>query len=98
MFGLAGLPPTAGFIAKVSLFEAAIGAQLAWLVIVGALATVVAAVWSFRVVLACLGEGDGATRTPPSIATAVAIITAGAVLVIGAFPGPLRDAVQTARF
>jgi len=98
MLGLAGLPPTAGFMAKVSLFEAAISAQLAWLVIVGALGTVVAAVWCFRVIFACLGEDERGRGSGPSIATAVAVASAGAVLFIGVFPGPLRDMVQSARF
>ncbi len=98
MLGLAGLPPTAGFMARVSLFEAAISAQLAWLVIVGALGTVVAAVWCFRVIFACLGEDEGGRAPGPSIAASVAIASAAAVLFIGVFPGPLRDMVQSARF
>ena len=97
VLGLAGLPPTAGFVAKVYLFEAAIGAHLAWLVIVGSLTAVVAAASAFRLVFACLGETGGAAHAI-GIARAVAIAAAVVTLAIGLLPGPLLDAVQSVRF
>ncbi|HYR94785.1 MAG TPA: proton-conducting transporter membrane subunit [Methylomirabilota bacterium] len=97
VFGLAGLPPTAGFVAKVYLFEAAIGAQLAWLVIVGSFTAVVAVASAFRLVFACLGEAGDATRSI-GVARAVAIAAAVLTLGIGVLPGPLLDAVQGVRF
>ncbi|HEY3218514.1 MAG TPA: proton-conducting transporter membrane subunit [Candidatus Limnocylindria bacterium] len=98
MLGLAGLPPTAAFLARVALFEAALGAQLAWLVIVGAVSTVVAAVWCFRVIAASLVEDPAAVAGRTSISSAVAVAAAAAVLFSGVFPGPLREALVNARF
>lgn len=98
MLGLAGLPPTVGFLAKVYLFEAATGAQLAWLVIVGALTMVVSAACAFRVVFACFGEGPVRPSEGRRVSTGIAIVAATAVLLVGLAPGPLRDAVQGVRF
>ena len=98
MLGLAGLPPTAGFLAKVYVFEAAIGAQLAWLVIVGALTMVICAACSFRVLRACLGEGAPVGTTGGNVRVGVAIVAALAVLFVGMVPAPLLDAVQSVRF
>jgi NADH-quinone oxidoreductase subunit N len=97
VLGLAGLPPTAGFVAKVYLFEAAIGAQLAWLVIVGSLTAVVVAASAFRLVFACLGETGAAARSS-GVARAVAIAAALLTLGTGVLPGPLLEAVQGVRF
>src|SRR5207237_4844490 len=86
MLGLAGLPPTAGFLAKVYVFEAAIGAQLAWLVILGVLMSVVSAAYYFRVLLACLAEGEGEPARGPSVGGGVVVLSALSVLVIGIVP------------
>lgn len=98
LLGLAGLPPTAGFLAKLYVFEAAVGAQLAWLVILGVLASVVSAAYYLRVLFACLAEGEGEPATGPSIGGGVVLLAALAVLVVGVIPGPLLDAVQSVRF
>ena len=96
--GLAGVAPTAGFIGKVYLFEAAISGQLAWLAVVGALGMVIAAASAFRVVFACLGDTASAPVGRASVATGVAAAAAILVLLIGLAPGPLRDAIQGVRF
>ena len=43
LLSLTGLPPTAGFIAKVYIFNAAVQADLVWLVIVAVLNTAISA-------------------------------------------------------
>jgi NADH-quinone oxidoreductase subunit N len=98
LLGLTGLPPTAGFLAKVYVFEAAVGAQLAWLVILGVLASVVSAAYYLRVLFACLAEGEGEPAAGPTVGGGVVMLAALAVLVIGVIPGPLLDAVQSVRF
>lgn len=98
LLGLTGLPPTAGFLAKVYVFEAAIGAQLAWLVILGVLASVVSAAYYLRVLFACLADGEGEPASGPTVGGGVVVLAALAVLVIGVIPGPLLDAVQRVRF
>ena len=98
--GLIGIPPTAGFIARLSLFEAAVRAQLLWLVLVGALAAVVSAASYGRIVLACFAPPRLDAVAPPRarVATAVVLLAALAVLIAGVFPGPLLELVQTVRF
>ena len=51
LVSLTGIPPTAGFIAKVYVFNAAVQANLVWLAIVGVLNSVVAAYYYLRVVM-----------------------------------------------
>ena len=98
LLGLAGLPPTAGFLAKVYVFEAAIGARLAWLVVLAVLMSVVSAAYYLRVLFACLADGEGEPARGPSIGGGVVVLAALAILIIGVVPGPLLDAVQSVRF
>lgn len=51
MFSLTGVPPTAGFIVKFNIFLQAIRADLAWLVVIAVLFTVVSAYYYLRVVM-----------------------------------------------
>src|SRR3989304_3237223 len=48
LISLTGLPPTAGFVAKVYIFNAAVQSELVWLVIVAVLNSVVAAYYYLR--------------------------------------------------
>jgi NADH-quinone oxidoreductase subunit N len=86
-----------GFIARVYVFEIALGAQLAWLVILGSLASVVQTVAALRVVFACLGEGESPPAGTRSTRIAVAV-AAAVVLLVGVFPAPLLDAVGNVSF
>lgn len=96
LVGLTGLPPTGGFLAKLYVFEAAMRAQLLWLVVIGVLASVVSAAYYFRVLIACFQAGDGmAARGPaPRAGTLVVSLAALGVLVAGVAPGPLLDLAQ----
>jgi NADH-quinone oxidoreductase subunit N len=98
--GLAGVPPTAGFLARVYVLEAAVRAQLLWLVVLGALASVATAVAYARLVLASFAAPRVDAVAPPRmrVGTAVALVIAIAVLAAGLAPGPLLDAAQTVRF
>jgi NADH-quinone oxidoreductase subunit N len=100
ILGLIGIPPTAGFIAKIFVFEAAVRAQLLWLVILGTLATVAGAASFARLILACFAPPRLDAIAPPQarIATAVALLAALAILAVGVVPGPLLDAAQAVRF
>jgi NADH-quinone oxidoreductase subunit N len=98
LIGLTGLPPTAGFLAKVYVFEAAMGAQLAWLVVLGVLASVVSAAYYLRVLFACLADGEGEPAGHATVGGGVVLLAALGVLVVGIVPGPLLDAVQNVRF
>ena len=50
MFALAGIPPTAGFFAKLYIFLAAIDANLVGLAVIGVVASVVGAFYYLRIV------------------------------------------------
>ncbi|NLH82992.1 MAG: NADH-quinone oxidoreductase subunit NuoN [Phyllobacteriaceae bacterium] len=50
MFSLAGIPPLAGFFGKLYVFQAAVGAGLYWLAILGVVASVVGAFYYIRIV------------------------------------------------
>ncbi len=95
---LTGIPPTAGFVAKLYIFNAAIHSDLAWLVIVGVLNTAVSAYYYLGIVrhmyLAPAPE-EGDIRPSPMLATALAATAAG-VLLFGVVPTPLIDAAQRA--
>jgi NADH-quinone oxidoreductase subunit N len=96
LLGLAGLPPTVGFLAKLYVLELAVGAQLAWLAIIAALASVLSAVAYLRILFACLGEGEGAPLR--GRVNAIGLLAAVAVLLLGVVPGPLLSVVQNVRF
>jgi NADH-quinone oxidoreductase subunit N len=100
LFGLIGFPPTAGFIAKLYVFEQAARSQLLWLVALGALASVVSAAYYLRVLLACFAAPRLDAVRPPRarVGTAIVVAAALAVVVLGVLPGPLLDAAQAVRF
>jgi NADH-quinone oxidoreductase subunit N len=99
LLSLAGLPPTAGFIAKVLVFQAAMDAGLAGLVVVAVLASVVAAFFYIRVIVTSYmedpepdGEAVARAGAPGWALAAAAVVT----LVLGVFPGLLLGPLQTA--
>ncbi len=97
VLGLVGLPPTAGFVAKLYVFEAAIGAHLAWLVILGALSAVVLAVPILKLLLVSIEEGESA-RSRTGEAGVLVVAVALVALVCGIVPAPLLDAAQSIGF
>ncbi len=95
---LTGIPPTAGFVAKVYIFNAAVQSDLVWLAIVGVLNTVVSAFYYLRVVshmYLAPAPAEGDIRPGPWLATALAVTGLG-VLVVGIVPTPMIDAAQRA--
>ena len=98
MVALAGLPPTAGFIAKLYLFRAALGAHQTALALGGVLTSVVSVYYYLRVASAALlGDappGVGVLRNG-FIGAALVLATAG-VLWLGLFPAGFTATVQQA--
>ena len=95
---LTGLPPTAGFVAKIYIFNAAVQSDLIWLVLVGVLNSAVSAYYYLRVVshMYLAEPEDNSPIIPaPMLATALGITVAG-VLIVGLVPTPLMDAAQRA--
>ena len=101
LLSLAGIPPTAGFMAKFFVFQAAVQAGETGLVIAGVLASVIAAFFYLRlIVLMWLQEPSGepgALGLTPTGSLVVAI-TAAATLVLGVYPESIMHIARTAAF
>jgi NADH-quinone oxidoreductase subunit N len=98
LLSLAGIPPTAGFIAKVGVFSAAIGAGNWPLALLGTLASVAAAFFYLRVVvLMFMREPEGEQGEDPSLMPRVAlVILAGATILLGVLPGLITGLLRDA--
>jgi NADH-quinone oxidoreductase subunit N len=98
LVSLTGIPPTAGFWAKLYIFNAGIRADLAWLVIVAVLNSVIAGYYYLSIVRQMFVGGEEEAepfRVSPAIGISLAAATVG-VLVFGIVPGPLIEAAQDA--
>ncbi|SIR96357.1 NADH-quinone oxidoreductase subunit NuoN [Williamsia sterculiae] len=101
LLALAGIPLTAGFIAKFAVFSAAAGDGGTALVIVGVLCSAIAAIFYVRVIVLMFltDTPDDATVVVvrPSIGTAAVVgVCAVATVVLGVFPQPLLDLAMRA--
>jgi len=98
LLSMAGIPPTAGFIAKVSVFRAAIDAGHWELALVGVLASVVAAFFYIRVmVLMYMQEPTGEAEPDRSLLpTLVIAIPAIVTLLLGVLPGLVTGFLEKA--
>jgi NADH-quinone oxidoreductase subunit N len=88
MVSLTGIPPTAGFMAKLLIFSSAVASGLVWLVVIGVLTSVVAAYYYLRVIRVMYAESDeerDAVDTPMSMKLALALSVMG-VVVLGVLP------------
>jgi NADH-quinone oxidoreductase subunit N len=99
LFSLAGVPPTAGFIGKLYIFKAAVGAELYGLAILGVLTSVLGAFYYLRVVLYMYMRPapDEAEASVTSPALSIALAAAVAVVVVfGIFADPMVRLAQAA--
>ena len=103
LVSLAGLPPTAGFLGKWTLFDAALGAGRSGLAVALILGSVISAFTYLRpLVLMVMGSADEDARLDePSTANAVvlavcALLVAGALVLAGPLAGASRQATMTA--
>jgi len=97
MLALAGIPGTAGFVAKFYLFSSAVNAGYVPLAILGVLASLVSVFYYLRLPVAMYMREP--TDTSPATAStsewAVLLLCAGAILYLGFFPdlSPFTDAI-----
>jgi NADH-quinone oxidoreductase subunit N len=88
MFSVAGVPPFAGFFGKWEVFKAAVDAQLTWLAVYGALASVVSAYYYLRVIKVMWfdspkGAFDKSSFGAALVVLAAAIVVAPGILFLG---------------
>jgi NADH-quinone oxidoreductase subunit N len=98
MFSLAGLPPTAGFFAKLYIFLAAIDAKLTGLAVIGVVTSVVGAFYYFRVVkVMYFDEPAGAFDGPfAGELKGVLVVMALVTLFFFLLPGPVIGSAEVA--
>ncbi len=98
MLSLIGVPPTAGFMAKVYIFGAAIKSDLAWLALVGVINSVLSAYYYLRVVRVMylsLPLSEEAVPSSAPIRLAIAV-TSVSVAFLGIIPTPLLRLAERA--
>ena len=93
MFSLAGIPPTAGFYAKLSVLQATIAAGQVWLAVVAVMFSLIGAFYYVRVVkLMYFDEAQDASPVHAHLDMSVLLSANGlAVLLLGILPGPLMQ-------
>lgn len=91
MFSLAGIPPLAGFFAKLYAFQAAWTAGLGWLLVIAALSAVVSAFYYIRIVKIMFFDEPAEALDPQPFGQKLALYAATAfslIFVIGGFGLP----------
>ncbi|GIH09967.1 NADH-quinone oxidoreductase subunit N [Rhizocola hellebori] len=100
LLAFAGIPLTSGFIAKLSVFGAAIDGGQTWLVIIGVITSIILAFPYLRVVvmmwLSEPGESTPSVSIPGGLTSTALGIGTLATLVFGVVPGPLLDLAEKA--
>jgi NADH-quinone oxidoreductase subunit N len=95
MLSLAGIPPLAGFMAKLYVFSAAVQAGLVWLAVLGVINSVISAYYYLRIVVGMYMkepvpvEGES-MPVCPALAVGVALASAVTV-VLGIWPTPILE-------
>jgi len=100
LLAFAGIPMTSGFVGKLAVFTAAVDGGATPLVVIGVVASAVAAFYYVRVIV-LMFFSEPAAESPsiavPSVWTTVGItLGAAATLLLGLVPGPLLDLAQAA--
>jgi NADH-quinone oxidoreductase subunit N len=95
LLSLAGMPPTAGFMAKFAIFHAAIQADFIGLALVGILASLISFAFYLKVIMVMFMTDETAPACHPgtTLEHSVLAICTGAVLLFGLFPGLLFDLI-----
>jgi NADH-quinone oxidoreductase subunit N len=95
MLSLTGVPPTAGFTAKLYVFRATLEAGLLWLAIIGVLTSVISAYFYLRVVVIMfMREGSATAELRPALSLAIGLTALG-TLILGITPEWLFRVAQT---
>jgi NADH-quinone oxidoreductase subunit N len=99
MLGMGGIPIFTGFVGKIGVFGAAIGAGYLWLVIVGLVASVAGLFFYLRIIVLMYFQDGEAPAPVTTLGAGSALAVAAAVtLIVGVVPWPLLNLVQHALF
>jgi NADH-quinone oxidoreductase subunit N len=98
LLSLAGVPLTSGFVGKFLVFGAAVDAGYSWLVVVGVLASAIAAFFYLRVLVVMYMEEPSGENPPlrQKLAGGIVALTALATIVLGVAWGPLIELAEDA--
>jgi NADH-quinone oxidoreductase subunit N len=101
LLSLAGIPGTAGFMAKLEVFLAGVAAGQVGIVVVAVISSVIAFFFYVRIIAAMFMDDEpvelAATALPPSPATSASLVVASAgVIVLGILPGYVMDLARQA--
>ncbi len=97
MLGMGGIPVFTGFVGKIGVFEAAIGAGYLWLVIVGLVASVAGLFFYLRIIVLMYFEEKEAPAPVTTRGAGAALVVAAAVtFLVGVVPWPLLNLVRHA--
>ena len=100
LLAFAGIPLTSGFVGKFAVFKAAGEGGAIPLVIVGVIASAIAAYFYVRVIVLMFftdrPEDAPTVVVPSALTTAVVTVTAAVTFALGALPQPLLDLVNSA--
>ena len=100
MLALAGIPLTSGFIAKFVVFEAALAVDAVALVIVGVIASVIAAFFYVRIIVVMFFrdpiEGAPRVAVPSGFTTLALSISVAVTVILGILPQPVLDLIERA--
>ncbi len=94
MFSMAGVPPTIGFFAKLSVIQAVIDVELTWLAVIAVLFAVIGAFYYLRVIKLVYFEPPAvAAREISAAADLRVLLSANAVALVLLLPmvGPIQE-------
>ena len=96
LISLIGLPPTAGFIAKLYIFGVAIQYNLLWLVIIGVINSVISAYYYLGIIKAMYFNEDNDSKSIliPKEISLILVVMSAALLIIGVYPNILLDLIK----
>jgi NADH-quinone oxidoreductase subunit N len=98
MFSMAGVPPTAGFFAKLFVLDAVIGIDMVWLAVVAVSFSIIGAFYYLRVVKVMYFDApvDESPLTAPADAVWVLSLNGLTMLALGFFPAALLSVCTAA--
>ena len=101
LLAFAGIPLTSGFVSKFAVFKAAGEGGAIPLVVIGVIASAIAAYFYVRVIVLMFftepPDDPPAVVVPSVLTTAVVTITAAVTFALGALPQPLLDLANTGK-